>query len=642
VTTETSTTLSDKPAKSAPEAALVALVGRPNAGKSSLYNRVTGGDGRVGNFPGITVDILETNVELGASHKKARLVDLPGLYSFDAAHDEATDEGVAKAFLLREEATGKPFAVLQVVDATQLALSLRLTKELLGSMSRVGLLLTQSDVLDREGRRCDPSVIAKATGVDVIMVSARDVASREAVLALAQCVLDAPARDKSRAPTFDPEALAQLAVTDKATVEDRERRRREFTRRVDRWLLHPALGPLLFVATMVVLFGAVFLIAEPASSVMDSATGWLGSVLSPRLGGGYFASFVTDGLIGGAGTVLGFLPQIVVLTIAMELLDASGYLARGVFLVDRLLRVFGLGGKALVPLLTAHACAVPAIRATRILRDPRERLVALLVLPLMTCSARLPTYSLLISTFLSHRGAFFQSAVFIALFAAGVISGAIASAVLRRTVVRGKPLPLVLEMPAYRAPEPSFMRKATMRGIRGFLTDVGTTIVIASSVLWLLLNVPMPGATTDPSLKDAPAAVVRVNQSVAASVGRAMEPVTRIAGFDWRINVGLIASFGARELMVGTLGVIHGLEDVENDPTSLREQLRGAKTADGKPRYSTATALSLMTFFIFACQCMSTVAALRRETRSWRWPLFVLAYTYAVAFAAAALVYNIA
>jgi ferrous iron transport protein B len=259
----------------------------------------------------------------------------------------------------------------------------------------------------------------------------------------------------------------------------------------------------------------------------------------------------------------------------------------------------------------------------------------------MTCSARLPTYSLLISTFFAHRGALFQSMVFVSLFALGVISGAIASAVIRRTAVRGRPLPLVLEMPAYRAPEPAFVRKATARGVRSFLSDVGTTIVVASAALWLLLNVPMPGARHDASLANAPAAVVRVNNSVAASVGRALEPVTKFVGFDWRINVGLIGSFGARELMVGTLGVIHGLEDIDDDPTPLRAQLRAARNADGTPRYTTRTALALMTFFIFACQCMSTVAALKRETRSWRWPLFVLGYTYALAFVAAAIVYNV-
>lgn len=620
--------------------AVVALVGRPNVGKSSLFNRITGASARVGNFPGITVEVLEADVEL-EDGSSLRFVDLPGIYSFDATLDADTDEGIARTFIEQQEQSGNPFAVLQVLDATQLALSLRLTRELLAHASRCALVVTQSDVLDADGRICDVQALSNAVGVAVIAVSAREAAAKDAVIALAQRVLREPVRDRSHTPQFDPDVLAATVLRDKPSIADAERAHRVRTERVDRWLLHPLLGPALFIATMVLLFGAVFLVAEPTSSAMDAMTKWLGAKLSRWLGEGYLSSFVTDGIFGGAGTVLAFLPQIVVLTIALELLDASGYLARGVFLLDRLLRLFGLGGKALVPLLTAHACAVPAIRATRILRDRKERLTTLMVLPLMTCSARLPTYSLLISTFFSDRGALFQSLLFLSLYALGLLSAAIASAVLRRTVVRGRPLPLVLEMPAYRAPELMFVRKAAARAVKNFLRDVGTTIVAASAALWLLLNVPMPGVRPDPSQSHAPAAVVRVNQSVAASIGRTLEPVTKFAGFDWRINVGLIGSFGARELMVGTLGVIHGLEDVSDDATPLRAQLRAARNPDGTPRYTTRTALALMAFFVFACQCMSTVAALKSETRSWRWPLFVLGYTYALAFAAAVLVYNV-
>jgi ferrous iron transport protein B len=633
---------SDARGAKVPDGAIVALVGRPNAGKSSLYNRVTGGDARVGNFPGITVDILEAEADLPDAQGAVTIVDLPGLYSFESAKDPDTDEGVTTAFLAKAEAQSAPFAVLQVLDATQLALSLRLTRELLSRASRVALVVSQSDVLDREGRRCDAAALAAAVGVPVVLASARESSSREAVLELCARLLREPAQDRAARVAFDPDAVAAKVITDKSTVADREKARRARTERIDRWMLHPVLGPALFLLTMTLLFAAVFLVAEPASGALDAATKWLGAKLSPKLGGGYFASFVTDGLIGGAGTVLAFLPQIVVLTLALELLDASGYLARGVFLVDRMLRVFGLGGKALVPLLTAHACAVPAIRATRILRDPKERLRTLLVLPLMTCSARVPTYSLLISTFFAHRGALFQSALFVALYAAGIVAGAVASAAVRKTVVKGRPLPLVLEMPAYRAPEPAFVRKATVRGVRGFLADVGSTIVVASALLWVLLNVPMPGSRPDPALAGAPAAVVRVNQSVAASAGRAIEPVTRLAGFDWRINVGLMGSFGARELMVGTLGVIHGLEDVEDDTAPLRTQLRDARGPDGRRRYDSKTALALLAFFVIACQCTSTVAALKRETRTWRWPLFVLAYTYAAAFVLAVVVYRVA
>jgi ferrous iron transport protein B len=376
-------------------------------------------------------------------------------------------------------------------------------------------------------------------------------------------------------------------------------------------------------------------VADPVSSLLDGVARWLALRVQNLLGRNGFSSFVVDGLIGGAGTVLTFLPQIVILTVAMELLDGTGYLARGVFLVDRLLRAAGLGGKAFVPMLSAHACAVPAIAATRILRDPKERLTAILVLPLMTCSARIPTYGLLIATFLPGFNAAQKSLVFVALYGLGVAAGMVASALLRRTVTRGRALPLAIEMPVYRAPEARAVARAGVNAAVRFLKDVGTTIVAASALLWVLLQVPMPGSEARPG-------AAPMERSVAASVGRAMEPVTRLAGFDWRINVGLIGSFGARELMVGTLGVIHGIEDVGDDTATLSQRLRATRGRDGHAAYGVPTALALMAFFVLACQCMSTVAAIRRETKSWRWALFTLGYTYAAGGVAAVLVFQAA
>ncbi|XXY19359.1 ferrous iron transporter B [Sorangium sp. So ce216] len=632
------------------ERPLVALVGRPNSGKSSLFNRLTGGSAHVGNFPGITVDILTADVRL-AGGTVVTIADLPGLYSIESVVDPATDEGVARRFLDRTGESGRPRLVVQVLDATQLALGLRLTRELVGRGIAPLVIATQRDVLEGEGRGIDLGALERATGLSVLLVSARDPGARGAALdAIAARLdaiaarLDAIAAGAAQAPgaaTWDPDGVARAASIEPSRRDAAAERRSTFTARADAVLLHPAVGPVLFLGLMALLFAAVFLVATPATEALDAALGRLGGLVSRALGGGLAASFVVDGLLGGAGTVLAFMPQIVILTVAMELLEASGYLARGAFLVDRLLQLMGLSGRAFLPLLMGHACAVPAVHATRILRDPRERLTAILVLPLMACSARIPTYGLLLTTFFAAHGAWVQALLFVALYVAGIFSGLVASLVLRRTATRGRSLPMVLEMPAYRSPEPRLVARQAARAAWRFTREVGTVILAVSAVLWVLLKVPMPGAAapapppTAAELTEAPLA-----SSIAGGVGRALEPLTAPLGFDWRINVGLIGSFGAREVMVGTLGVIFGVEDAADEPAPLAERIREARRPDGARAYSTRTGLALLAFFVLACQCMSTVAAIRRETKTWRWPAFVLAYSYAAAYVAALVVYQ--
>ncbi|WP_437608037.1 ferrous iron transport protein B [Sorangium sp. So ce834] len=662
----------------AAERPLVALLGRPNSGKSSLFNRLTGGSAHVGNFPGITVDILTADVRL-AGGKVATIADLPGLYSIESVVDPATDEGVARRFLDRTGEGGRPRLVVQVLDATQLALGLRLTRELVRRGLAPLLVATQRDVLEAEGRGIDLGALERAIGLPVLLVSARDPAARGAVLDAIAARLDAIAaqldagaarrdagaarldaiaaqldagaarRDAGAAEApgaaaWDPDVVARAAYVEAARRDAAAERRRTFTARADAVLLHPAAGPVLFLGLMALLFAAVFLVATPATEALDAAIGQLGGLVSRALGGGLAASFVVDGLLGGAGTVLAFMPQIVILTVAMELLEASGYLARGAFLVDRLLQLMGLSGRAFLPLLMGHACAVPAVHATRILRDPRERLTAILVLPLMACSARIPTYALLLTTFFAAHGPWVQALLFVALYVAGIFSGLVASLVLRRTATRGRSLPMVLEMPAYRSPEVRVVARKASQAAWRFTREVGTVILAVSAVLWVLLKVPMPGAAPpEPPATAAAAAetaATPLESSIAGGVGRALEPVTAPLGFDWRINVGLIGSFGAREVMVGTMGVIFGIEDAADEPAPLAERIREARRPDGTLAYSTRTGLALLAFFVLACQCMSTVAAIRRETKTWRWPAFVLAYSYAAAYVAALVVYQ--
>ena len=334
------------------------------------------------------------------------------------------------------------------------------------------MVVTQKDVLLREGRTLDTTLLEVAIGAPVVLVSARDPDVRAVVLGAALDLLSHPRVPPL--PSWEPAAVARRVLSDAPDLSREATRRRTFTARADGVLLHSFLGPFLFLALMALVFAAVFLVADPVTAFFDGAVGKTRALFERVLGVGLFTSFLTDGILAGAGTVLAYVPQIAILTLAMEVLDASGYLARGAFLLDRLLRVLGLSGRSFLPLLMGHACAIPAIASTRIIRDPRERLTTILVLPLMTCSARLPTYALILTTFFAARGAWFKAGVFVVLYFAGILSGLVASLVLRRTATKGRSLPLLLEMPAYRMPVRKVVLRKGWQSATRFVKDVGT------------------------------------------------------------------------------------------------------------------------------------------------------------------------
>ncbi len=605
----------------------IALVGRPNAGKSTLFNRLTGGSAHVGNFPGVTVDVLAGRVTM-PSGGVAEIHDLPGLYQLDPGPGGSADERVAVDFLRARKVSGERLVVVQVLDATQLELHLRLTRQIEQVLPDSPLLLvvTQRDLLEQGGGKLDGEALGREVGATVVVVSQRDPDVRERVLGAVEKVAST---DRREVPDWNPTAAARAASVEAAHGPATAQARSE---RIDRVLLNPVLGPLLFLLIMGTSFAAVFLIADPAKTVFDAVLGKLVEVLRPHLGDGLVSSLVIDGVIGGVGTVLSFLPQIVVLIALMDVLEGSGYLARAAFLVDRVFRAVGLGGKSFVPLLTAHACAVPAISATRTLRDPRERLTTILVLPLMSCSARLPTYTLLVAAFFGGS-ALRKALICTGLYMAGIASGLLAALVMRRTVTRGRGLPLLLEMPSYRVPSASATLRRCGREALDFTRRAGTVILAVSVILWSLLKVP---------IGTVPAGEPAIEHSAAATVGRALEPVTRPLGFDWRINIGLIGAFGAREVMVSTLGVIFGVENAEDDSAPLSDKLRTLQKPDGSPVYTAATGASLLAFFVLACQCMSTLAAVHRQTRRWSMVALVLAYTYALAYVVSLVVYQVA
>ncbi len=609
------------------DASLVAFLGRPNAGKSSLFNALTGRRARVGNFPGVTVDVEEHDVTL-PSGRAATLCDLPGLHRLAGELGEGTDEEIARRIVDHAAEGERPLVIVQVCDATRLALGLALTRQARDRWPAAPfvLALTHADELEAEGARVDAARLARLAGVDVVVTHAAAPDAAEKVIGAVDAARPSPAVD------FDPDAVAREVVTRAPARPSGPRAR---TAAWDRALLHPALGLPIFLTVMAAMFAAVFLVSDPVTTLLDGGMQRLTAALRPRLGDGFAASMLLDGALGGVGTVLAFLPQIVILIVGMELLEASGYLARAAFLLDRAFRGFGLGGKAFVPLLTGHACAVPAISATRVLRDPGERLATILVIPLMGCSARLPVYTLLISTFFGES-AVRRAAIATGLYAAGVLSGLVAARVLRASVARGngRALPLLLEMPLLRRPMLRPILHRAWREAKDFTRRAGSVILSASIILWVLLNT----AVREPAYEGEPL----IDRSVAAAAGRALEPVTRPLGFDWRINLGLVGSFGARELMVGTMGVIFGVEDADKEPAPLVEKLRAAKGPDGRPAYGPPTAAALLVFFVLACQCISTLSAVRRETRSAKLALFVLAYTYALAWLAAAATYQVA
>jgi ferrous iron transport protein B len=419
--------------------------------------------------------------------------------------------------------------------------------------------------------------------------------------------------------------------------------------RIDRIVTHRLLGPVLYLALMAVIFLSVYSWAEPLMGLIEDAMGWLGGAVAALLGPGMLTDLLVDGVIAGVGNVIVFLPQICILFLFLGLLEDIGYLARAAFLVDRVMRAVGLNGKAFIPLLSSFACAIPGIMATRTIEDRRDRLVTILVAPLMSCSARLPVYALLIGAFVPDG---WQSLTLLGMYVFSVTAAFLAAFALRKTLFRGTVSTFLLELPRYTAPRLRHVGLAVLSRAGVFVRQAGTVILAISIVLWFFAYFPRSEeiearararieAGEEEEVVRRDAAAEQIRQSVAGRAGRLLEPAIEPLGFDWKIGIGLLSSFAAREVLVSSMGIIYGLGDVDEPTLELQERLRRDRRPDGRPAFTLLTAISLMVFFVLACQCMSTLAVVKRETNSWRWPLFMFAYMSALAYLGSLAVYQV-
>src|SRR5881227_1000997 len=624
----------------------IAIAGNPNAGKTSLFNALTGLRQKVANYPGVTVESKVGQWTLAPELPVAKLIDLPGLYSLDAT---SLDEEIARDALLgRNVAIATADVIVIVVDATNLVRNLYLATQLIETGQPIVIALTMFDLAERSHLNINVDKLGEALGVPVVPVVAKqrrgldDLA--ETVLRNARpsviCDVVSPLADAQPATRqsklIQRYALIERIVSD--AVDTADEGRPAISERIDRFVTHRFLGPIILVVVMLLVFQAIFSWASLPMSLIDTVFTGLADTIRAHLPAGVFTDLLTDGIIAGVGGVLAFLPQILLLFLFISLLEDSGYMARAAFLMDRVMRAVGLHGKAFVPLLSSFACAVPGIMATRTIENPKDRVATILVAPFMSCSARLPVYTLVIAAFFSGRkflGIISLGAVLIlAMYVMGIIVAIVIAWILKHTLLKAPSPPFVMELPPYRLPDPGNVGHALFTRCSIFLKRAGTVILAISILLWALVAFPR-------TTSNAPdAASVQVQNSFAGRAGRFIEPAIKPLGFDWKIGVGLISSFAARETIISTLSIVYNVGDNSENKTSLVDAMRNAKRPDGSPVWTPLVGLSLMIFFLLACQCMSTVAIVRRETNSWRWPIFMVSYMLVLAYVASLITYQ--
>jgi ferrous iron transport protein B len=697
----------------------VAVVGNPNAGKSSVFNRLTGLRQHTANYPGVTVERRVGRTSFGGV--ALDLIDLPGTYSLSPT---SADERIAVDVLFgRVEGTARPDAILAVIDSTRLYQGLYLLQQLVDLGRPMIVALTMVDAAEREGRKIDLSALQEALGgvpvYPVVATSGRGLPALNE--ALAGILTLAP----PRAPVIWPElhsAAEALAAQLKADGVDlhrveaerllidadggqssvavdltaarnevfgveaplvaEARRRYAWVRatlarvetpgagvatqaaRLVEWINRPWPATVLLLGVMFVMFQAVFAWATPLVDLIDAGVAGIGSLVASVLPDGMLESLVVDGVIAGVGSVIVFLPQILILFLFINLLEDTGYLARAAFLVDRAMRGVGLSGQSVIPLLSSFACAVPSIMATRVIPNRRDRIATILAAPFMTCSARWPVYGLLVGAFIPVRsvGIFnLQGLVMFGLLLIGIVGGVATALLLRSSVLRGANPTFILALPEFRLPDVRSVAMKLLDRVRVFLRRAGTVIFTVAVVVWVLTYFPRsPGIDEARATAEAQAAATltgtpleerlaeignqaaadHLEQSWLGRAGHAVEPLFRPLGWDWRVSAAVIASFPAREVVVAVLGTIYAVGS-EADEETLAGQLTSAQHADGSPVFTLPMVLGLLLFYAWCLQCAATLAVIRRETNSWGWPLFAWSYMTALGYGGALLIYQL-
>ena len=602
---------------------IFALVGPPNSGKTTLFNRLTGLRQKVGNFPGVTVE-QHLGCAKAASGEDISLIDLPGVYSLTPR----SEDGRVTVDVLHGRMPGipEPDGVMLVLDATNLARQLALAAQVVSLGLPTLVILNMADSLRTQGGHVDPLALARELGTPVVLASASEGQGLTGISRFLSSSPNAPA--PVTLPILqDVPACQAWARRVSESAGYRRPLPATWTRRLDAVCLHRFWGPVIFLLTVVAVFQSIFLIGQPLSDLLQQVLHKFGTVVASQLPSGAMKSILIDGAWNGTAAVLVFLPQIMLLFLVIGILEDSGYLVRAAVIADRTMAMVGLNGKAFIPLLSAYACAVPAIMATRTIESKRDRLATILIAPFMTCSARLPVYTMIIAAFVPNRriaGILFGSraAAMLGLYLLGFVVAVVTASVLKASILKSSGTHFFLELPPYRWPTPLSLALRVLDRAKVFVFRAGTVILLVSLALAVLTHVPVRRGSS-------PA----IQNSVVGTLGHLIEPAVSPLGLDWRIGVGLVTSVAARESIIGTLATLYGV-----DPNSRGFELQQALRRELSP----ASAVALLIFFALAMQCVSTIAVVHRETNSWKWPALQFTYMTGLAYALAFLTFHAA